>query len=151
MFSGATPTPAFVGEFRDTTLATSTNALTITNIGLTCETFTSRDGCTSQTTELVINGVPTVTPATATIQYVLFESTAPATSNLDPEYTNRLGIREVVTTQTTTTHTIMYDSVENKGYEGAFEVEADPACTIDVQVNAFGTIVVDEKGIGASK
>lgn len=107
----------FQGVFTDT----SANLITLNRIGVTCETFTSRNGCNAETTELTINGIPTVTPATKTIQYVLFDS-ASGNSILEAEYSNRLGIKETVTTQTTTMHSINYDSVENKGYEGAFEV-----------------------------
>ena len=103
----------------------------------------------AQTTQLTINGIPTVSPATKTIQYVLFDSQS-GNSILDPAYSNRLGIKETVTTQTTTMHSINYDSVENKGYEGAFEVEATADCTTDVMVTAFGTVVVDQREIRES-
>ena len=126
---------------------TDTNGVIVDEIGFTCEMFTLRDSCNVDSNDVALDGIPTFSPANTDADFIVF----PAAS-IFTDFTNVLGILQTTSTASTVIYTINYQSIENKGYEGAFRMNVlNPttgslgAFNYDIKIEAFGKVVVNER------
>ena len=106
--------------------------------------------CQQANTPLVLDGEPTFTASAASGQVTF--SSAPFPSHVGLAYTGSaatgtlLAIQQFSSGATTFTYTLQYDGVTiNMGYEGMLHVIGRPSGTVFVEVDAFGTVVVDRQ------